>query len=87
MGLPMGQPGDSDGQRAVLRAVLENGWAMTEPRSYAELPCVWPEPRSKAIREPVQVLFEIESAPDDARILRIDGTGVVRTDAPMMQRY
>ena len=52
MGLTMGQPGDSHGQRAVLRAVLENGWAMTEPRSYAELPCVWPEPRSKAIREP-----------------------------------
>ena len=35
----------------------------------------------------VQILFEIESAPDDARILRIDGTGVVRTDAPLMQLY
>ena len=52
MGLTMGRPGDHDGQRAVLRATLEAGAAMSEPRSYVELPFRWPEPRSVAIREP-----------------------------------
>jgi hypothetical protein len=48
----MGRAGDHDGQRAVLRDTLEAGAAMTEPRSYVELPHRWPEPRSVAIREP-----------------------------------
>jgi len=50
-GLPIGVPGDADGQRAVLRATLEAAVAMSEPRSYVELPFQWPEPRYKAIRE------------------------------------
>jgi hypothetical protein len=52
MGRTMGQPGDADGQRAVLRAALEAGAAFTEPRSFTELPFEWPERRSQAIREP-----------------------------------
>ena len=52
MGMPMGRPGDADGQRAVLRAALEAAAAMTGPRSYTELPFVWPERRSTAMREP-----------------------------------
>lgn len=52
MGQTMGRPGDHDGQRRILRAVLEAGAAMREPRDYAELPVRWPETRSKAIREP-----------------------------------
>lgn len=52
MGLAFGAPGDADRQRAVLRAALEAATAMTEPRSYVELPFTWPEPRSRAIRHP-----------------------------------
>jgi hypothetical protein len=52
MGLPFGAPGDADRQGAVLRGALEAAAAMTAPRSYAELPLVWPEPRSQAIRHP-----------------------------------
>jgi len=52
MGLTMGQPGDHDGQREVLRAGLEAGVAIPEARGYVELPFRWPEPRSVAIREP-----------------------------------
>jgi hypothetical protein len=53
IGLPIGRPGDADGQRAVLSAALQAA-AVTcvTPRSYVELPFEWPEPRSKAIREP-----------------------------------
>ena len=62
MGTPMGRPGDADTQRAVLRSALEAAAAMTEPRSYTELPFVWPERRSTAIREP-------EPAPPIAQLL------------------
>ena len=51
-GLPFGMPGDAEGQRDVLQAALEAAASMTEPRSYFEIPFEWPEPRSKAIREP-----------------------------------
>ena len=52
MGMPMGRPGDAPTQRAVLQAALEAAASMTRPRSYAELPFVWPERRSTAMREP-----------------------------------
>lgn len=35
----------------------------------------------------VQILFEVESEPGDARILRVGGTAVVRTDPPLMRLY
>ena len=52
LGLPLGLPGDAAGQRAVLEAALRAAAGMATPRSFAELPFVWPEPRLKAIREP-----------------------------------
>ena len=35
----------------------------------------------------VQILFEIESAADDPRILRMTGTAVVRTDLSLLRMY
>ena len=52
MGRTMGQPGDANGQRAVLRGALETGAGLARPRSYVELPFEWPERRPLAIREP-----------------------------------
>jgi hypothetical protein len=43
MGRPLGQPHHADGQRAVLRAMLEVLPAATERDTYVELPFVWPE--------------------------------------------
>jgi hypothetical protein len=40
---PLGQPGDADGQRAVLRATLALLESATGPDDYVELPFVWPE--------------------------------------------
>jgi hypothetical protein len=42
MGRPLGEPHDADGQRAVLRAMLEVLPAATAADTYAELPFVWP---------------------------------------------
>lgn len=47
-GRPLGQPHDADGQRAVLRAMLELLAAATEPDTYVELPFVWPESPAQA---------------------------------------
>ena len=52
MGLPLGLPHHVEQQRKVLQATLEAGAAISEPRSYIELPFEWPERRSQAIREP-----------------------------------
>ena len=52
LGLPLGRAGDAGGQRAVLEATLQAAAGFSAPRSYTELPFEWPEPRSKAIREP-----------------------------------
>ena len=35
----------------------------------------------------VQVLFEIEAEPDDRRVLRLDGTAVVRTEPALIKQY
>jgi len=48
MGRPLGQPHDADGQRAVLRSVLELLPAATGPDTYIELPFVWPESPAQA---------------------------------------
>jgi len=52
MGLPLGLPHEVELHRAVLQAALEAAAAMTDSRSYTELPFQWPERRSQAIREP-----------------------------------
>ncbi len=43
-GRPLGQPGDVDIQRAVLRATLEALRGATVPGAVVELPFRWPEP-------------------------------------------
>jgi hypothetical protein len=48
MGRPLGRPHDADGQRAVLRAMLELLATATGPDTYVELPLVWPESPAQA---------------------------------------
>jgi len=48
MGRPLGRPGDADGQRAVLRSVLELLATAQGPDAYVELPFVWPESPAQA---------------------------------------
>jgi len=48
MGRPLGQPHDADGQRAVLRQVLELLSSAPGPDTYVELPFVWPESPAQA---------------------------------------
>jgi hypothetical protein len=47
-GRPLGRPHDADGQRAVLRAMLELLATSSGPDSYVELPFEWPESPAKA---------------------------------------
>ena len=48
MGRPLGRPHDADGQRAVLRAVLEVLSSARGPDTYVDLPFVWPESPAQA---------------------------------------
>jgi hypothetical protein len=48
MGRPLGRPHDAEGQRAVLRAMLEVLTAAQGPDTYVELPFVWPESVAQA---------------------------------------
>jgi hypothetical protein len=48
MGRPLGRPHDADGQRAVLRAVLEVLSSARGPDAYVDLPFVWPESPAQA---------------------------------------
>ncbi len=48
MGRPLGRPGDADGQRAVLRAMLELLASAMRPGAYVDLPFVWPESPARA---------------------------------------
>lgn len=43
-GRPLGQPGDADTQRAVLRATLDALRDISAPGSVVDLPFRWPEP-------------------------------------------
>ncbi len=47
-GRPLGQPHDADGQRAVLRAMLELLASASGPDTYVELPFQWPESPARA---------------------------------------
>ena len=47
-GRPLGRPHDPDGQRAVLRAMLDVLARATAPDTYEELPFVWPESPARA---------------------------------------
>jgi hypothetical protein len=48
MGRPLGRPHDADGQRAVLRRVLEVLSTAVTPDTYVELPFTWPESPAQA---------------------------------------
>ena len=48
MGQPLGRPHDPNGQRAVLRSVLELLATARAPDTYAELPFVWPQSPAQA---------------------------------------
>ena len=48
MSRPMGRPGDAQGQREVLRALLDLLASAQAPDSYRELPFVWPESPARA---------------------------------------
>ena len=48
MGRPFGRPHDADGQRAILRAMLELLAIAQGPDTYVELPFVWPESPAQA---------------------------------------
>ena len=50
-GRPLGKPRDTDGQRAVLRAMLGILPRATEPDTYVELPFAWPDSPAKARNE------------------------------------
>jgi len=45
---PMGRPGDAQGQRAVLRALLGVLESALAPDAYVELPFAWPETPAQA---------------------------------------
>jgi hypothetical protein len=47
-GRPLGRPHDADGQRAVLRAMLELLPSATGPDACVELPFQWPESPARA---------------------------------------
>jgi hypothetical protein len=47
-GRPLGRPHDADGQRAVLRAMLELLPSASGPDTYVELPFTWPESPAQA---------------------------------------
>ncbi len=48
MGRPLGQPHDADGQRAVLRAMLDVLATAPGPDTCIELPFAWPESPAQA---------------------------------------
>ena len=47
-GRPLGRPHDADGQRAVLRAMLDLLASASGPDAYVELPFTWPESPAQA---------------------------------------
>jgi len=52
LGRTLGQPGDSEGQKAVLRATLQALKEMDTPGSIRHLPFEWPEPPKQARTHP-----------------------------------
>ncbi len=48
MSRPIGRPGDAEGQRRVLAALLELLVTAESPDTYVELPFVWPETPAQA---------------------------------------
>jgi hypothetical protein len=53
MSRPLGDPGDAEGQRAVLRAALGVLGEAEAPGTVKTLPFVWPEPAKLVRRQPL----------------------------------
>ena len=54
MGRPLGQPGDREGQTAVLRAALRVVETASGPGEVVNLPFEWPEPPSQVRSSPAE---------------------------------
>ena len=54
MGRPLGQPGDREGQLAVLRAALRVAETASRPGEVVDLPFQWPEPPSQVRSSPAE---------------------------------
>jgi len=54
LGRSFGQPGDPDGQGAVLRAALRVVETLEPPGGVVDLPFEWPEPPSRARSHPAE---------------------------------
>jgi hypothetical protein len=52
LGHPLGQPGDREGQMAVLRATLQAPEGIEKPGSVVHLPFEWPEAPKKVRSHP-----------------------------------
>jgi len=59
---PMGRPGDAQGQRSVLEALLGLLESAREPGTYVELPFTWPQ-------TPVQARRDADVHPPIAQLL------------------
>jgi hypothetical protein len=49
---PLGNPGDADGQRAILRAALRSLEVIDRPGGAVQLPFVWPESPAQSRAKP-----------------------------------
>jgi len=54
LGRPLGQPGDAEGQAAVLHAALSVTENAKGPGTVVDLPFEWPEPPSRVRSSPVK---------------------------------
>ena len=62
-GRSLGNPGDADGQRAVLRAALRSLEAIDRPGGAVQLPFVWPE-------SPAQARGKLKELPPIGKLLQ-----------------
>lgn len=66
LGLPLGRPGDPEGQRAVLRSALRVLEQADRPGAVVPLPFEWPEPPGHVHvgpREPAPIVALIRKRP------------------------
>jgi hypothetical protein len=65
-GRTLGQPGDAEGQRAVLRAALQAFEMIDRPGGAVQLPFTWPEPPGQArgrLKEPPPIAKLLQQKP------------------------
>lgn len=76
MGRALGQPGDVDGQRAVVRATLQAVESLATPGGIVHLPFEWPEPPKQVDTHPPEsppiVRYLVRNPWSVPRLLRRD---------------